>query len=82
VSGQEDPHYRSVAAGLRTYQGWHELALLYRRMGNGPHCAKVLREILTTQPEYLPARIDLVETLYSLRRNEEARAVLAEVPRV
>jgi len=77
---REDPHYRSVDAGLRTYRARHELALLFRRMGDGPHCAAVLSEIAATQPDYLPARVDLAETLLDLGRREEARAVLEALP--
>jgi glycosyltransferase involved in cell wall biosynthesis len=80
IAGDEEPHYRSVDAGLRTYRGRHELALLFRRMGDGPHAAKVLQEIITEQPSYLPARIDLADTLYRLRRDPEARANIAAIP--
>lgn len=33
IDGRDDPHHRSVDAGLRSQRGMHELALLYRRMG-------------------------------------------------
>ena len=80
VEGREDPHYRSVDVGLRTCRGWHELGLLFRRMGDSPHCERVLRELLAQHPDYLPAQLDLVETLHGQGQSDLARQLLAEVP--
>jgi len=76
VQGQEDPHYRSVDTGLRTYRGWHELALLFRRMGDAPHCAQVLRQLSEAEDGYIPARLDLAETLIMMGQRREARQFL------
>lgn len=82
ATGKDDPHYQSVDTGLRTYRARHELALLYTRMGDGPHGIRTLRELLHNQPDYLPARIDLIETLHALQRTEEAREILIETPHI
>jgi glycosyltransferase involved in cell wall biosynthesis/tetratricopeptide (TPR) repeat protein len=82
TEGQEDEHYRSVDVGLRTYRGRHELALLFRRMGDAPHCEQVLREIAAQQPSYLTAQVDLVETMLHLGREGEARQLLERIPAV
>jgi RNA polymerase sigma factor (sigma-70 family) len=66
ISEEEEPHYRSVDTGLRTYRGRHELALLFRRMGDGAHCEQMLREIAADRPSYLPAQEDHLETLAML----------------
>jgi tetratricopeptide (TPR) repeat protein len=71
----ESPCYRSVDTGLTTYRGWHELALLHRRMGDAPHCERVLRRIFGEHPHYLPAAWDLAETLEAMGRGAEAEAV-------
>ena len=57
-----------------------ELALLFRQTGDPERCIAMLREIVATTPEYLPARTDLAETLRGLGRHDEAQAVMAEVP--
>lgn len=82
IAGSDDPHYRSVDGGLRTHRGRHELALLFRRLGDGAHCAEVLREVLAQQPGYLPAQIDLAETLAGLGQTGEARTLLDQLPAV
>ena len=63
VTGKDDPHYRSVDTGLRSFRGQHELALLFRRLGDLPHAEQVLREIVGGQPTYLPAQLDLLASL-------------------
>lgn len=80
IEGKEDPHYRSVDTGLRTYRGRHELALLFRRMGSGTHAAHVLDDIAASSPHYLPAQLDLVETLCLAGDRSEARKRLAAIP--
>jgi hypothetical protein len=82
VQGRDDPHYRSVDVGLRTYRGRHELALLFRRMGDGAHCDRMLQEISREYPSYLPAQVDRVETLAMLGNRGEARTLLAAIPTV
>jgi glycosyltransferase involved in cell wall biosynthesis len=80
VRGEEDPHYRSVDVGLRTYRGRHELALLYCRMGDVGRGERLLREIAAAHPAYLPARADLAETLAAQGKRGEAEALLREMP--
>jgi glycosyltransferase involved in cell wall biosynthesis len=80
TSSREEPHYRSVDSGLRTYRGRHELALLFRRLGDAPHCERVLREIAAAHPSYLPASVDLVETLALVGQQAEARLLLQQIP--
>jgi glycosyltransferase involved in cell wall biosynthesis len=82
LRGREDPHYRSVDEGLRTYRARHELALLFRRMGDAPHCERVLRDIVQEQPTYLPAQVDLAETLAMAGQRSDAQALLAQIPEV
>jgi predicted O-methyltransferase YrrM len=82
TAGEESPHYRSVDAGLRTYRGQHELALLHRRMGDVTGCERRLLAVLAEHPQYLPAQLDLVETLHGMGRREEAAQLLASVPAV
>jgi glycosyltransferase involved in cell wall biosynthesis len=82
VTETDEAHFRSVDTGLRTFRGRHELALLYRRMGDGRHCAELLWKIADAFPDYVPARIDLVETLCLLGDREEARRLLASLPPV
>lgn len=82
TEGEEDEHYRSVDVGLRTYRGRHELALLFRRMGDAPHCEAVLREIAALQPSYLTAQVDLAETILLQGRKGEARQLLERIPSV
>jgi glycosyltransferase involved in cell wall biosynthesis len=81
IDGREEPHYRSVDTGLRTYRGQHELALLFRLMGDAPHCARALREITAAFPQYVPAQLDLAETLCMLGNHHEARRILTHIPR-
>jgi glycosyltransferase involved in cell wall biosynthesis len=82
VAGGEDPHYRSVDVGLRTYRGRHELALLFQRLGDAPHCEHVLQEIAAENPAYLPAQLDLVETLARVGKRAEAERLLDRIPAV
>ena len=80
IHSEEEPHYRSVDTGLRTYRGQHELALLFRLMGDAPHAEQVLRDLTTAFPDYVPAQMDLVETLYMLGNLQEAKRVLTRIP--
>ncbi len=82
VSEEDRPHYRSVDVGLRTYRGRQQLALLYRALGVLEHAERVLREVASTWPDYLPARVSRAETLVLMDRKKEARAVLAGIPAV
>lgn len=82
VHGQDDAYYRSVDVGLRTYRGWQELALLFRRMGDGAHCAEVLENIARHHPDYLPAQVDLAETLALMGRKQQARELARRIPEV
>jgi tetratricopeptide (TPR) repeat protein len=82
IAAADDPQFRSVDVGLRTYRGRHELALLFRRMGDAPHCEQVLRQIIAQQPGYLPAQVDLVETLMLMGRPVEAAQLLQQIPDV
>lgn len=82
ISGQEDPHFRSVDTGLRTYRGRHELALVIRRMGDAARTAQMLHEVTTDFPHYLPAKLDLVETLCILGRRDEAQRLLTTIPKM
>lgn len=76
----EDPQYRSGDPSLRGFRGRHELALLYRRMGDAPHCREVLQQIALEQPEYLPAQVDLVETFMMLGEKRQAASLLDKIP--
>jgi glycosyltransferase involved in cell wall biosynthesis len=80
MDGREEPHYRSVDTGLRTYRGQHELALLFRLLGDLPHAEQVLRDIAAAFPDYIPAQLDLAETLCMLGQLPEARSVLSRIP--
>ncbi len=80
LAGEDDPHYRSVDSSLRGYRGQHEIALLHRRLGDAPHCEQVLREIVSAQPDYLPGWKDLVDTLVSMGREDEARKLMSALP--
>jgi tetratricopeptide (TPR) repeat protein len=71
VEGEDGPRYRSVDTGLRTYRGHHELALLYRRLGDPATCERMLREIVASYPEYQPAQFDLAEQLKARRERGE-----------
>src|SRR5262249_41084823 len=82
IGGREDDHYRSVDTGLGTYRGWHELALLFPRMGDPLHCAPVLRRLAADHPPPLPARLDLAQTALQLGKRDEAAAVLERIPAV
>ena len=70
VHGGDDPHYRSVDSGLRTYRGRHELALLHRRLGDASHCVEVLHAVVADHPDYLPAAVDLEETIRFLQQRQ------------
>ncbi len=72
ISSSDDPHYKSVDISLRSYRGKHELALLFRKMGDLSHCIYMLYDIITEFTNYLPARYDLISTLRAAGRNEEA----------
>ena len=76
--GCDEPQYRCMGDGLRTYRGRGELALLLRRLGRTDHCEQILREVTQTYPFYRPARQELAETLRTLNRPDEAEALLAE----
>lgn len=76
VGGSEEAHYRSVDEGLRTCRGRHEMALLFRRMGDAEHCVQILREVAEAHPEYAPAKSDLAEALHGLGRQNEAEEIL------
>jgi glycosyltransferase involved in cell wall biosynthesis/tetratricopeptide (TPR) repeat protein len=78
VLGGDEPQYRCMGDGLRTYRGRSELALLLRRLGRTDHCEQILREVTQTYPFYRPARLELAETLHMLNRPDEAEALLAE----
>lgn len=80
LSGSDDEHYRSVDVSLRTYRGSHEKALLHRRLGDGPHCEQILREICAAYPDYIPAWQDLLETLMMMGRESDARMLLSTLP--
>jgi glycosyltransferase involved in cell wall biosynthesis len=80
LASRDDPHYRSVDAGLRTYRARHELALLFRRLGDPAHSARVLMEVAAQHPDYVPARLDLAQALLDLGRLNEAGAALDALP--
>lgn len=77
VLGCDEPQYRCMDVGLRTYRGRSELALLLRRLGQTGHCEQILREVTETYPSYGPARLELAETLRMLNRHDEAQALVA-----
>jgi tetratricopeptide (TPR) repeat protein len=79
VVGAEKDHFRSVDLGLRTYKGRHELALFYGRMGDSAHSESALRELVGEFPDYLPAQLDLAETLGREGNTAEARVLLARL---
>jgi glycosyltransferase involved in cell wall biosynthesis len=68
------PHYRSVDTSLRTFRGLHELAQLYRRLGDAPHCIQVLERVVGQYPHYAPARLELEETRLSEARKATSAA--------
>lgn len=72
ISSSDEPHYKSVDISLRSYRGKHELALLFRKMGDLSHCIYMLYAIVTEFTNYLPARYDLISTLRAVGKNEEA----------
>lgn len=80
VEGAEDPHYRSVDVGLRTYRGRHELGLLLHRLGDSRGCEHLLQAVVSEFPAYLPAQVDLAELLARAGRREEAGTLLGEIP--
>ena len=43
---------------------------------------RMLREIAAAQPEYLPAQVDLAETLWLTGKGQEARVLLDRIPKV
>ena len=61
LHGHDDPHYRSVEVGLRTYRGQHELALLYYRRGETLSALTMLRQVVAEHPTYQPAQRDLTD---------------------
>lgn len=80
VEGSEGVHYRSTDAGLRTYRGRHELALLHERIGNPATGARLLKEIGEAHPDYLPAQVDRVRLLCGLGDVSTARSLLEKIP--
>jgi len=82
VDGKEEGYYRSTDVGLRTYLGGHELALVVRELGDRARCAQMLRQIAATYPHYLPAQLDLVETLHLVGDRRGAQEFLGRIPRV
>lgn len=79
IQGTDDPHYRSVDVGLRSYRGKHELALWLSRRGDQPGSERMLREIATEYPDYLPAGADLAELLIRRGQAGEARSLLDQL---
>jgi glycosyltransferase involved in cell wall biosynthesis len=79
LNERDAPHYRSVDAGLRTYRGRHELALLHRRTGDERGCERLLQEVAGACPGYLPARVDWVRSLHALGEREKARLTLGGI---
>ena len=68
AEARRELHYRSVDTSLSTYKGRFELALLHRRMGDGPHCSQILQDIVRSQPKFEQARIELKATLRMLQQ--------------
>jgi tetratricopeptide (TPR) repeat protein len=79
VQGDFRPAFTSAPLHLRTCQGPLELALLHRAMGDLSHSAAILRGVAEAHPAYLPARLELAESLLRLG-DRPAAAELDRIP--
>jgi GT2 family glycosyltransferase/tetratricopeptide (TPR) repeat protein len=69
---QEERHFQSVVAGLTGFLARHNLALVYRDMGDATREEEQWRLVVGEKPTYRPGWRGLGETLLRAGRHEEA----------
>jgi GT2 family glycosyltransferase/Flp pilus assembly protein TadD len=74
ISTETGPHFASVADGLRTYRGRHQLAVACRGLGEHAEAEGLWRQALAESPGFLPARAGLAHLLLDQRRWDELEA--------
>jgi tetratricopeptide (TPR) repeat protein len=73
------PHFASVADGLRTFRGRHQLALVCHRLGEHQEAEALWRQALRDNPAFLPGRAGLAQLLLDLGRWGELEHGLEEM---
>jgi tetratricopeptide (TPR) repeat protein len=61
LEGREAEHFGSVATGLRGYKARHQLAVLYRELGQPRAAEDQWRQAVAEQPDFLPGWVGLGE---------------------
>ncbi|MFO1045208.1 MAG: glycosyltransferase [Planctomycetaceae bacterium] len=72
LTPRTDRHFLSIDVGLSGYKTRHNLALVYEELGQSELAESQWRTILRDQPDYVPARVGLVEALVRQNRFEAA----------
>jgi tetratricopeptide (TPR) repeat protein len=82
--GMEDnPHFASVADGLRGFKGRHQLAVVCFRLGETSEAELLWQAVLRERPDFVPAHLGLGELYLSLKRwpeLEDQALALAKMP--
>lgn len=85
AEGDDAGAEREYAEALRIWPEHHEvlynLANLLRRRGEAERALGLYRRALELQPQFLPPAFGLVGALHELGRDDEARAMLAQIER-
>jgi GT2 family glycosyltransferase/Flp pilus assembly protein TadD len=68
LTSQAPPHFASVDAGLKSYKGRHNLALVYQQQGRWAEAEAQWRAALAERPDFLPSLLGLGELFLSQRR--------------
>jgi tetratricopeptide (TPR) repeat protein len=79
----EGQHFASVADGLRSYRGRHQLAVVCFRSGEPLEAETLWNAVLRERPGFVPARVGLGELLLAQKRFAEVQeqaATLAALP--
>lgn len=78
-AGAEREYQAALALHPDYAEVLHNHANLLRRRGEAERALGLYRRALELQPLFLPAAFGVVEALHDLRRDDEARAVLAQI---
>jgi glycosyltransferase involved in cell wall biosynthesis/predicted Zn-dependent protease len=79
LSVEPPPHFASVSASLRGYQGRHALADVYRRMNRHADAEQLWRQVVSDQPSFVPAWLGLAELHLSTGRWTELETVVRKL---
>jgi glycosyltransferase involved in cell wall biosynthesis/tetratricopeptide (TPR) repeat protein len=71
--------FGSFDVGILSHKSSHRLAMVYCDLGRRAEAEAMLTELRRTNPDYLPAVLDLARLRVAVGKGQEARALLADL---